>query len=40
LDNGDGVISLALLKLVLLETAEAGSLGALTELEVQDILMP
>jgi Ca2+-binding EF-hand superfamily protein len=37
LDNGDGEISLADLKLVLLETAEAGSLGALTELEVEDI---
>lgn len=37
LDNGDGEISLSDLKLVLLETAEAGSLGALTEAEVEGI---
>ena len=36
-DNGDGEISLKSLKKVLMENAEAGSLGALTEKEVEDI---
>lgn len=35
--DGDGEISLVELKQVLLENAEAGSLGALTEQEVEDI---
>jgi len=35
--NGDGEISLMGLKQVLIENAEAGSLGALTEEEVEDI---
>jgi len=37
LDNGNGEISLGDLKFVLLETAEAGTLGALTESEVEGI---
>jgi Ca2+-binding EF-hand superfamily protein len=37
LDNGKGEISLYGLKKVLLESAEAGSLGALTEDEIDDI---
>ena len=36
-DNGDGEISLKSLKKVLMVNAEAGSLGALTEKEVEDI---
>lgn len=36
-DNGDGEISLKSLKKVLMENAEAGSLGALTEKEVEEI---
>jgi len=35
IDNGDGEITLQDLKLVLMENAEAGSLGALTEEEVE-----
>ena len=35
--DGDGEISLDALKKVLLETAEAGSLGALTEQEIDEI---
>lgn len=36
-DNGDGEITLEDLKTVLIENAEAGALGALTEEEVEDI---
>lgn len=36
-DNGDGEITLEDLKKVLIENAEAGALGALTEEEVEDI---
>lgn len=35
--DGDGEISLQSLKKVLMENAEAGSLGALTEQEIEDI---
>ena len=35
IDNGDGEITLSDLKTVLMENAEAGSLGALTEEEVE-----
>lgn len=35
--DGDGEISLMALKQVLLENAEAGSLGALTESEIEDV---
>jgi len=35
--NGDGEISLKAMKQVLMENAEAGSLGALTEQEIEDI---
>lgn len=35
--DGDGEISLDALKKVLLESAEAGSLGALTEQEIDDV---
>lgn len=35
--NGDGEISLQALKQVLMENAEAGSLGALTENEIEDV---
>jgi calcium-dependent protein kinase len=35
--DGDGEISLEQLKNVLMENAEAGALGALTELEIEEI---
>jgi calcium-dependent protein kinase len=35
--NGDGEISLQALKEVLMQNAEAGSLGALTEKEIEDV---
>jgi calcium-dependent protein kinase len=35
--NGDGEISLQALKQVLMQNAEAGSLGALTEQEIEEI---
>jgi calcium-dependent protein kinase len=35
--NGDGEISLQALKQVLMQNAEAGSLGALTEQEIEDV---
>ena len=39
IDNGDGEITLEDLRMVLMENAEAGSLGALTEEEVEDIFL-